>query len=107
MTTLPDGWTFTDANAMEWQPRGDKVAMKVLGSADGKLIAMFKFDAGFVGDTHHHEEAEFSYVLDGAVISNGVRMEAGHAYAANAGTTHEEFRTDEGCIVVSVFKSPS
>ncbi len=86
---------------------GDKIAMKVLGSADGKLIAMFKFDAGFSGQSHQHEEPEFSYVLEGSIVSNGVTMQAGHAYAAVAGTTHDEFRTDEGCTLVSVFKSPS
>lgn len=106
MTDALEGWTFTDSTAMEWQPMAEGVAMKVLGAADGKLLAMFQFGAGYVGGTHHHEEPEFSYVLDGSVVSNGVRMEAGHAYAAVAGTTHEEFRTDDGCTLVSVFKAP-
>lgn len=102
-----DGWTFTDAGAMDWQPLGDKIAMKMLGAADGKVLAMFQFEAGYAGGSHHHEEPEFTYVLDGSIVSNGVRMEAGHAYAAVAGTTHEEFRTDDGCTLVSVFKAPS
>jgi len=33
-------------------------------------------------------------------------MTAGHAYAVQAGTTHDDFRTDTGCMLVSVFKVP-
>ena len=101
-----EGWTFADAEAIEWQPMGDKVAMKVLGIAGGKMIAMFRFDAGYVGGTHHHEEPEFTYVLDGDLVSQGVDMAAGHAYAVEAGTDHTEFRSETGCTIVSVFKVP-
>ena len=80
--------------------------MKMLGAADGRVIAIFKFEPGFAGGTHHHDEPEFSYVLDGEIVSNGVAMAAGHAYAAETGTTHSEFRTDNGCTLVSVFKMP-
>ena len=33
-------------------------------------------------------------------------MTAGHAYAVQAGTTHDDFRTDTGCTLVCVFKIP-
>jgi len=62
------GWSFADSNAMEWQPLGEKIAMKMLGAADGKVIAMFKFEAGYVGGAHHHEEPEFTFVLEGSVF---------------------------------------
>lgn len=101
-----EGWTFTDSAAMEWQGVGDKVEMKMLAGADGRVIALFKFEAGYVGGTHEHGDAEFSYVLEGEVVSNGVLMKAGHAYGVGAGTTHEEFRTDTGCTLVSVFAMP-
>ena len=101
--SAPEGWTFADAGGMEWQEMGPGVAMKMLAGANGRVIAMFKFDAGYVGGTHDHSDAEFSYVLDGSILSNGVLMEAGHAYAAQAGTTHDEFRTDTGATLVSVF----
>lgn len=104
--TAPEGWTFTDGEAMEWQVLGEGVAMKTLGMADGKMIATFKFDAGYVGGTHHHEEPEFSYILEGSMISQGMQMNVGHAYAAQAGTTHDDFRTESGCTLVSVFKIP-
>jgi len=40
-------------------------------------------------------------------VSNGVQMAAGHAYAAEIGTTHSEFRTDSGATLVSVFQIPT
>jgi hypothetical protein len=101
------GWTFTDSTSLDWMTVGDKVEMKALGGAGGKAIALFRFAPGYVGKTHHHEEPEFSYVLDGDLVSNGVPMTIGHAYAVVAGTTHEEFRTENGCTIVSVFKSAS
>ena len=103
----PAGWTFTDGSAIDWQQIGEGVAMKVLGVADGKMIATFKFEPGYVGGTHHHEEPEFSYILEGSMISQGVPMEVGHAYAAQTGTTHDDFRTENGCTLVSVFKVPA
>lgn len=103
MEISTEGWTFTDSNELEWQERGPGVAMKVLGAADGRMIAMFKLAPGYEGAVHEHTDAEFAYVLEGSVISNGVRMEVGHSYAVGAGTTHSEFRTDDGCTVVSVF----
>lgn len=106
MSNAPAGWTFTDSEAMDWLVLGEGVAMKSLGAADGRMIATFKFDAGYVGGIHHHEEPEFSYILEGSMVSQGVQMEVGHAYAVEAGTTHDDFRTENGCTLVSVFKIP-
>jgi len=106
MSDAPAGWTFNDSSTMPWQVLGDGVAMKALGAADGKMIATFQFQPGYVGGVHHHDEPEFSYVLEGSLISQGVLMTAGHAYAVEAGTDHDDFRTDTGCTLVSVFKTP-
>lgn len=106
MTESPAGWMFGKSNALPWQPMGDKVAMKMLGAAGGRVVALFKFDAGYNGTTHHHDDAEFSYLLEGDIVSNGVSMEAGDAYAAEPGTDHTEFRTSGGAVLVSVFKAP-
>ncbi len=102
-----EGWTFTDSADVDWQPLGPGIAMKSLGVAGGKIMAMFQFDAGYVGGSHdHNDEPEFTYILDGSMVSNGVLMEAGHSYAAEPGTTHSEFRTDTGATLVSVFPVP-
>jgi hypothetical protein len=33
-------------------------------------------------------------------------MYPGHAYAVEPGTTHDQFSTETGCTLVSVFKVP-
>jgi quercetin dioxygenase-like cupin family protein len=106
MSDAPAGWTFADSGAMPWQAMGEGVAMKALAAADGKMIATFQFAPGYVGGAHEHGEPEFSYILEGSLISQGVVMTAGHAYAAQAGTTHDDFRTETGCTLVSVFRVP-
>ena len=108
MTTNPTdttGWVFGDANEMEWQTLTDKISMKMLGVADGVGIAIFKFADGYEGGTHHHELAEFGYVLEGSVIANGTTLGPGQAYAAQAGTDHHEGPC-EGATILSVFKLP-
>ena len=45
--------------------------------------------------------------LKGSMTSQGVHMDAGHAYAAQIGTTHDDFRSEIGCTLVSVFKIPT
>jgi len=108
MTQENAGWTFANEKDIDWQPLGSDVAMKSLGVADGKIMALFKFEAGYVGGSHEHTtDPEFSYILEGSLISNGVLMEKGHSYAAEMGTTHAEFRTDSGCTLVSVFPVPA
>ena len=49
MTQDNAGWTFTDQAAVEWQPLGPGVAMKSMGVADGKIMALFHFDAAYEG----------------------------------------------------------
>ncbi len=106
MSDAPEGWTFTDSGSMAWQVVGEGVAMKALGAADGRMIATFQFQPGYVGGAHQHGEPEFSYILEGSLISQGVLMTAGHAYAAQSGTAHDDFRTETGCTLVSVFAVP-
>ena len=106
MTNAPQGWTFTDSGNVAWHPMGEGIGRKNLGVADGKMIATFQFQPGYVGGVHEHQEPEFSYILEGSLISQGVLMTAGHAYAVESGTTHDDFRTETGCTLVSVFKVP-
>ena len=84
MTELVTGWTFTDQATLDWQEFGTGVAMKTLGGPNGRAIALFKFDAGYVGSPHEHTDAEFSYILEGDLISNGVTMTTGHAYGGRS-----------------------
>jgi quercetin dioxygenase-like cupin family protein len=101
------GWTFADSTAASWNPVAPGVEMKPMGAADTQMIALFRFAPGYSGAVHHHQTAEFSYVLDGELHSQGTLMTAGHSYAVQSGTDHNEFRTDTGCTIVSVFARPS
>jgi quercetin dioxygenase-like cupin family protein len=107
MTDTPEGWTFTDTNTMDWQSVSDDVSLKMLGLIGNRAFTLSRFDAGHSGKLHHHENPEFLYVLEGDLVSQGVEMAAGHAYAAAPGTTHDEFRTTGGCTVLVVFTMPS
>ncbi len=80
--------------------------MQTLGLAGGRLMAKFRFEAGYEGGSHHHGDAEFTYVLEGDLVSNGVTMQAGHGYAAEPGTDHTEFRSPGGATLLSVFQTP-
>jgi anti-sigma factor ChrR (cupin superfamily) len=102
-----DGWTFGQSSEMEWQSMGPGVGIKMLAGAGGRTIALFRFEPGYVGAMHEHADAEFSYILEGDLVSTGVTMKPGDAYAAETGTTHEEFRTETGCVLVSVFALPT
>lgn len=106
MSDTPAGWNFADSGSMPWQPMGEGIAMKTLGMAGGRMIATFQFQPGYEGGVHDHTDAEFTYILEGSLISQGVLMTAGHAYAAEPGTTHDDFRTETGCTLVSVFPVP-
>ena len=104
--TDTNGWAFGNADEMEWQQLSEFVSMKLLGVADGKGIGLFKFAPGYQGGVHQHVDAEFGYVLDGAVIANGVTLAAGQAYAAQTGTEHHEGPC-EGATLLSVFTIPT
>ena len=73
---------------------------KVLGRPHGEVEA----DAGYEGDPHEHEHAEFLYVLSGRVRTQGREMQAGDAYVAAAGSTHSDFATPDGATYLSIFR---
>ena len=57
---LLDGWNITRNADTDWVPWGDGGARaKVLGSADGYLVALVEADAGYQGTPHVHGFAEF------------------------------------------------
>jgi quercetin dioxygenase-like cupin family protein len=98
-----EGWVFADSAALEWKTMAPGLRMKSLGMANGRMIALFEFDAGYVGGTHDHVDAEFTYLLEGQMTSNGVTMLPGHSYAAPAGTRHVQFDAVTNSTVLSVF----
>jgi len=98
------GWTFTNTNEIEWAMAADNTLFKSIGAADGLGFAISDVPAGHCGRKHHHTHAEFTFVLEGSIIANGVLMEAGTGYAAEKGTDHTQFYSEHGCKFISVFK---
>jgi len=101
-----DGWDIrraADAEWVAWGERGDARA-KVLGSADGYLVALVEAEAGYTGTPHEHAHAEFLYVLAGRLRNQGRSMEAGDAYAAAAGSVHTDFEAEQPSTYLSIFK---
>lgn len=100
------GWDIGRFDAVDWVPWGshDNARAKVLASGDGYWLAMVEADAGYEGDPHEHEHAEFLYVLSGRVRTQGREMQAGDAYVAAAGSTHSDFATPDGATYLSIFR---
>ena len=105
METTNDGWDINHADELEWVPWGGGGARaKILGNADGYVVALVEAEAGYQGTPHEHANAEFFYLVDGEVKNQGVTMRAGDGYAAAGGSRHDEFRADTPARYVSIFK---
>jgi quercetin dioxygenase-like cupin family protein len=101
------GWDIQQFDSVEWVPWGGPAGSaraKVLGSADGYLIALIEASPGYVGDPHVHEYPEFLHVIEGTVENQGQTMSKGDSYAAAAGSTHTAFASATGATYVLVFK---
>ena len=101
-----DGWdigTFDQLEWASWGSRGDARA-KVLANADGYVVTLVEAQPGYQGDPHVHAHAEFLYVIDGALRTQGKEMRKGDAYAAAAGSTHSDFATETGATYLLTFK---
>ena len=101
-----EGWDLHSADATEWVPWGTKgdAKAKVLGSADGYVVAYVQADPGYSGDPHEHGHPEFFYLIDGTVRNQGRQMVAGDGYAAARGSTHADFATETGATYIIIFR---
>jgi quercetin dioxygenase-like cupin family protein len=102
---LDEGWDINHAEELEWLPWGDGGARaKILGTADGYVVALVEADAGYQGTPHQHAHAEFFYLIEGRVTNQGRTMTDGDGYAASAGSRHDDFRAETPARYVSIFK---
>ena len=62
-----DGWDIGKFDEKEWAPwgSGDKARAKVIGVGRRLHGRARRGAAGYRGDPHVHEHAEFSYVIEG------------------------------------------
>ena len=101
-----EGWDVGNAADVEWAPwgAGGKARAKVLANADGYLVVLVEAEAGYEGTPHAHGHAEFSYVLAGRLRNQGQELTTGSAYAAAAGSTHDDFAAVEPSRYLSIFR---
>jgi quercetin dioxygenase-like cupin family protein len=105
--TIPslDGWNITRNAETDWVPWGDGGAQaKVLGSADGYVVALVEAEAGYRGTPHEHTHTEFFYLLSGRLRNQGQELVSGDGYAAAAGSTHDDFHALEPSTYLSIFR---
>jgi quercetin dioxygenase-like cupin family protein len=101
-----EGWDIQAAESVEWVPWGTKgsARAKILGSADGYIVAYVQADPGYEGDPHVHGHPEFFYLVEGTVRNQGREMVAGDGYAAGTNSSHTDFATDTGTTYIVIFK---
>jgi uncharacterized protein len=100
------GWDINRFDDAEWIPWGsrDDARAKILGQADGYMVVLVEAQAGYRGDPHTHEFAEFSYVIEGTVRNQGKELRGGDGYAAAAGSTHTDFEATTAARLVVIFR---
>lgn len=100
------GWVITHNADTPWTPWGQdgNARAKVLGNADGYLVALIEADAGYRGTAHEHAHAEFSYVVSGRLKNQGEILTSGDGYAAAAGSMHDAFEALEPSTYVTIFR---
>jgi len=106
MTASLDGWDITHAADTDWVPWGDNgdARAKILGSADGYVVALIEAHAGYRGTPHEHAHAEFFYLIDGSIRNQGQAMESGDGYAAAMGSQHTDFEVESPASYLITFR---
>jgi len=104
-TNHDDGWDFAFASDSDWQPWGTgKAHARLVGTADGYYQMLIRAEAGYNGDEHEHDHAEFSYVIEGTLRTNGVELGPGDGYAAASGSMHDSFEVLTDAVYLVTFK---
>jgi quercetin dioxygenase-like cupin family protein len=101
------GWDIGRFDDIEWSPWGGargEARAKSLAVADGFSLMLVEAQAGYAGNPHEHAFAEFLYVLDGKLRTQGVDLERGDAYGASPGSVHTDFETETGATYLVLFK---
>jgi quercetin dioxygenase-like cupin family protein len=111
MSTTPatpslDKWDIRHAAEIDWIPWGNQgnARAKILGEADGYMVALVEAEAGYQSSPHEHAHAEFFYLADGVIRNQGQTMKAGDGYAAAVGSVHTDFEVEAPATYLSIFR---
>jgi len=98
----PPGTTTTRSEHGEWLALNPLVHIKVLrvDAEAGTQTLLLRAAAGAVLPRHRHSREEEFIVLEGECHIGSLRLEAGDAHFAAAGTWHEDITTATGVLVL-------
>jgi quercetin dioxygenase-like cupin family protein len=101
-----EGWSIIRGAEAEWTPWGndDNARAKLLGTADGYVLALVEAQAGYRGAPHEHAHAEILFVVNGTIRNQGEMLTTGDGYAAGAGSTHDDFEALAPSTYLSIFR---
>jgi quercetin dioxygenase-like cupin family protein len=99
-------WDIRHGDETDWMPWGSQgnAKAKILGEADGYMVALVQADRGYQTGPHDHAHAEFLYLVDGVIRNQGTTMKAGDGYAAAAGSVHDDFEAETPATYLSIFR---
>jgi hypothetical protein len=104
-TASLDRWSIARYADTDWVPWGHDVAReKVLGNADGCIIAPGEAEAGYQGTPHKNTYTELLYPVSGRLRTQGHELTGGDCCAATAGSTEDEFEALEPSTYLSIFR---
>jgi anti-sigma factor ChrR (cupin superfamily) len=101
----PAGFSFRFASDERWLPHpvpGIRMKVLAMNRKAGYATLLLDVAPGTRFPAHFHHGAEECFVVSGSVSTCGRRMVAGDFLHADAGTDHDELRTEEGCRVLLV-----
>lgn len=111
MGTTPEtpplaNWDIRRGAETDWMPWGNQgnAKAKILGEADGYMVALIQADAGYLSAPHEHAHAEFFYLLEGVIRNQGELVNAGDGYAAASGSVHTDFEVQAPATYLSIFR---
>ena len=102
-----EGWNIVHGESAEWMPwtgSAGEARAKILGAGDGYTAVLVEAKAGYRGNPHVHDNAEFNHVVSGVIRNQGERMTAGDGYIAAAGSSHTDFEVESDATYLVIFK---
>ena len=103
------GSTFIRPQDMDWKPTpfaGVSIKMLYEDASTGDMTCLLRWEPGSRLPFHEHADLEQSFVLEGSFYDHDGITRAGE-YVWRAPHSRHEARTDEGVVMLSVFKKPN
>jgi quercetin dioxygenase-like cupin family protein len=103
------GSTYVKPQNLVWKPTPfEGISIKVLYEDPGKgeMTCLLRWAPGAHLPLHKHADIEQTWVLEGSFYDDAGTCRAGEFVWREAGSVHEA-RTDEGAVILAVFRKPN